>query len=651
MPHLLRLSLLSRPFRPYLLKVANVIKLVLKTSFVLTLAAAFGANSVAFAAGLSERRAALKNLISQHWEERLANIPELASMHGDKRYNDKVSDFSQEGIDADIRRSNEYLKKFLALDVTGLSEQERLNRDLMVNRLQREVDGARFKDWLMPLSQNSGVHIQYPQLAGVLSFSTVKDYEDYIARLQQLPRLFDQTIVQMQKGVKEGLMPPKILLDKIGGQCDKIAGAPLELSPYALPLKKFPANFSDADKARLTAALHAAITQKVVPAYQKLSNYVKNDYAPKGRTEVGIWALPDGPARYSFNAKNVTTTDMTPEQIHQLGLKEVARIAGEMQALAVKQGYKTWKEMDSAYKTNPDLFPKSRQEIVDLYVKYTNETYPKLSQLFGRLPKAKVEIKAIEEFREKNASGAQYQHPAADGSRPGIVSVNTGEFAQRSKIPMESIALHEGVPGHHMQIAIAQELPNLPEFRKHGGYTAYVEGWGLYAESLGRELGAYQQPYSYYGHLQAEMMRAIRLVVDTGLHYKKWSRQDVVDYFHANSGIDEVQVQSETDRYIAWPGQALGYKVGQLKIMELRAFAKEQLGSQFDIRQFHDVVLGSGSLPLDTLEKQVKNWVATQKTLAANGTPANTPANATSDAGNSTVNNVGKKPATLQSSN
>ncbi len=567
---------------------------------------------------VNQRRAALNTLLKQQWEDNLQRNPEFASMLGDKRYNDKVSEFSQEEIESSLAATKQFLQKFEALDVSGLSEHERVNRELMISQLRSELDGARFTPWEMPVLQNRGIHIEYPQLTSIMSFDSVKDYEDYIARLQQLPRLFDQTMVQMQKGLKNGLMPPKFLLEKVGPQCDRIASAKAEESPYSEPLKKFPASISAEDKARLTTALIAVINDKVVPAYKKLSQYVKNDYAPKGRSEVGIWALPDGEARYSYRVQQATTTKMTPEEIHQLGLQEVTRIEAEMQALAVKQGYKTWKEMDSAYKNKPELFPKSRQDIVDLYVKYTNEMYPKLSQLFGRLPKAKVEVKQTEEFREKAASAAHYQHAAADGSRPAYISVNTGEFAKRSTIPMESTALHEGVPGHHLQISIAQELPALPEFRKHGGYTAFIEGWGLYAESLGRDLGAYQQPYSYYGHLQAEMMRAIRLSVDTGLHYKKWSRQQVVDYFHAHSGIDEIQVQSETDRYIAQPAQALGYKVGQLKIAQLRSYAKQQLGPRFDIRGFHDVVLGSGAVPLDTLERQVQAWVNLQKTVALN---------------------------------
>lgn len=564
------------------------------------------------------RRAQLEKLLSSHWEEQMKENPEWASMLGDKRYNDKLSDFSQAKIDQGMRDNQLWLKKFKALNVEGLNEQERLSRDLMVRSLEMAIEGGKLKGWQMPLLHNYGIHIDAPQMVSALSFKTVKDYEDYIARLNQLPRLFEQTIVQMKKGMQNKIMPPKFLIEKVVKQCDDIAMLSSEKSPFAQPLEKMPASFSEADKKRLSAAIHAAIAKKIAPAYKNLSSFVKNEYAPQGRSEVGLWSLPQGDIRYAFQAKTSTTTNMTPEEIHQLGLAEVARIEAEMLKVAVKLGYQDVASFNAAILKNPDFNPKSRDEIVQLYRKYTDEAYKKLPQLFGRLPIAKVEIKAIEEFREKGAPAAQYSDPALDGSRPGRVFVNTSEFEKRSIINIESTALHEGVPGHHMQIAIAQELPALPKFRKNAMFGAYVEGWALYAEQLGREIGAYQDPYNYYGHLQAEMMRAIRLVVDTGLHHKKWSRQQVVDFFRAHSSMDDVAIQSETDRYIAWPGQALSYKIGQLKISQLRNFAQQELGTRFDIRAFHDLILGSGALPLDVLETKVTGWVQKQKVLAAN---------------------------------
>ncbi|MES2319513.1 MAG: DUF885 family protein [Pseudomonadota bacterium] len=562
---------------------------------------------------VAARREALKTLLAAQWEYNLKNSPEFASIIGDKRYNDRLSDFSQAAIDADNKQSAAFLKQFEAIDTTGFPVQERLNQELMVRNLKLSVEGARFKDWEMPVLQNSGIHIDAPQLVAMLSFATVKDYEDYIARLKQLPRLFSETTIQMQKGMQDRLMPPQFLIPQIVKQTTTIASQQAKDSPFAEPIKKFPADFSAADKARLSAAVLAAISQDVLPAYKKFATFVKTKYQPLGRKEVGLWSLPDGVARYTYRAKQSTTTDQSPEVIHQLGLSEVKRIETEMLKVAKQLGFADLKTMNKAMEKNPALHPKSRQEIIDLYKKYTDQMYPKLPALFGILPKGAVEIVSIEEFREKGASGAEYNQGTPDGSRPGRVMVNTGDFAKRSIVGIETTALHEGVPGHHMQIAIAQELESLPPFRQQSNYTAYAEGWALYSERLGQELGFFKDPYSYYGHLQDEMLRAIRLVVDTGLHAKKWKRQQVVDFFHDHSGIEEVDVQSETDRYIVWPGQALGYKIGQLKILALRDYAKTELGNKFDIRGFHDTVLGAGPLPMDVLEKQVKAWVEAKK--------------------------------------
>ena len=562
---------------------------------------------------VAARREALKTLLSEQWEYNLKNSPEFASIIGDKRYNDRLSDFSQAAIDADLKQTAKFLKKFEAIDTTGFPVQEHLNKELMVRNLKKSLEGARFKEWEMPVLQNSGIHIDAPQLVAMLSFATVKDYEDYVARLKQLPRLFTETTIQMQKGMQDRLMPPKFLIPAIVKQTNTIGSQKAADSPFAEPIKKFPADFSAADKARLSADVLGAINKDVLPAYKKFGAFVNTKYLPMGRKEVGLWSLPDGGARYTFRAKQSTTTDQGPEEIHQLGLAEVKRIEGDMLAIAKQLGFADLKAMNASMEKNPALHPKSRQEIIDLYKKYTDQMYPKLPELFGILPKGPVEIVQIEEFREKGASGAQYNQGTPDGKRPGRVMVNTGDFAKRSTATIETTALHEGVPGHHMQIAIAQELDALPPFRQQGNYTAYAEGWALYSERLGKELGFFKDPYSHYGHLQDEMLRAIRLVVDTGLHHKRWSRKQVVDFFHDHSGIGEVEVQSETDRYIVWPGQALGYKIGQLKILALRDYAKAELGAKFDIRGFHDTILGAGPLPMDVLEKQVKAWVEAMK--------------------------------------
>jgi uncharacterized protein (DUF885 family) len=359
----------------------------------------------------------------------------------------------------------------------------------------------------------------------------------------------------------------------------------------------------------------------VTPAYIKFTAFVRDEYAPKGRAEPGAWALPDGAAWYAFRVKESTTTNLPPEEIHQLGLEQVKEIEGRMLALVNQLGYKDMKSFKAAVDADPRLHAHSREEILDLYRKYEDQMYARLPQMFGRLPKAKLEVMPVEEFREKEAPDAAYMDGTPDGSRPGHIMVNTGDFAKRTVLDIETTAYHEGVPGHHMQISIAQELPELPLFRQHEQYTAYTEGWALYSERLGKEVGFYQDPYSYYGHLQDDMLRAIRLVVDTGFHSKRWTRQQVVDYFHEHSAIDEITVQSETDRYMAWPAQALGYKIGQLEILKLRQYSKDQLGDKFDLRAFHDEVLAGGALPMDVLSTRIHEWAAQQKAQAALSLP------------------------------
>jgi uncharacterized protein (DUF885 family) len=562
---------------------------------------------------LEARRKALNDLLAEHWEYTLARNPEYASILGDKRYNDKLTDFSQKAIDQGVEDARRFLARLDAIDTTGFPEQEALNKTLMARDLRNFVEDARFKHWQMPVTQISGIHVDTPQLVAALSFAGVKDYDDFVSRLEQLPRLFDETVVQMRKGMAEGMMPPKFVLEKVVAQAETLAGQSPEKSPFAAPLARFPDSIPEKDRARIREGLLGAVRQRVLPAYTRFAKFLKEEYVPRGRTEVGLWALPDGAERYAVAARRQTTTSLTPEQIHQIGLEQVAAIESEMLAVAKKLGFDDLKTFNAAVEKNPDLRPKSRAQILEIYRKHTDAMYAKLPQLFGRLPKQRMVVEPIEEFREKEAAGAQYQEPALDGSRPGRVLVNTGDFASRKTITMESTAYHEGVPGHHLQITISQELPDLPMFRRTGGYTAFVEGWALYSEQLGKEVGFYRDPYSDYGRLQDQMLRAIRLVVDTGLHYKKWSREDVVKYFRDHSAIDEPEIQSETDRYIVWPGQALAYKIGQLEILELRERAKKALGDGFDIREFHDQILGAGALPLDVLEERIDGWIAGKK--------------------------------------
>jgi uncharacterized protein (DUF885 family) len=571
---------------------------------------------VASPADVETRRKALNDLLAERWEYQLRTSPEYASILGDKRWNDRLSDGSQKAIDDDLGRTKADLAKFEAIDTSGFLEQEVLNRALMVRDLRMQLEGARFKSWEMPVSQNSGPHIDLPQLVSLLAFTNVKDYEDYIARLRQIPRVFDETVVQMRKGMAEGLMPPKLLLEKVVDQAGGIGGQKAEDCPFAGPFAKFPDSISAADQKRLREAGLTATREAVLPAYLRFTAFVKDEYAPKGRLDPGIWALPDGVARYDFRIKESTTTNLSAEEIHRIGLAQVKEIEGRMLGVAQQLGFKDLKSFNAAVTTDPKLHAHSREQILDLYRKYTDRMYAKLPEMFGRLPKAKVEIMPIEEFNEKDAS-THYNQAAPDGSRPAHVMVNTGEFEKQLLLDVETTAYHEGVPGHHMQIAIAQELPELPAYRQNEYYTAYTEGWALYSERLGKEVGFFQDPYSYYGHLQDDMLRAIRLVVDTGFHAKHWTRQQVVDFFHDHSAIAEPEVQSETNRYMAWPAQALGYKIGQLEILKLRQYARDELGEKFDLRAFHDEVLGAGALPLDVLSERIHGWVKEQRGVSA----------------------------------
>jgi len=567
-------------------------------------------------ADLDARRKALNDLLAERWEYTLRNSPIYASFLGDKRWNDKLDDASQKAIDDDLDQSRKFLVRFEAIDTTGFPEQEVLNKTLMVRDLQEALDGARFKSWEMPVTQFGGVHIFLPQLVNILSFQNVKDYDDYISRLKQIPRFFDEHVVQMRKGMAEGLMPPRILLEKVVEQANGLATKAPDATPFAQPFAKFPDSVSAVEQKRLRDQGLAAIRESVLPAYVKFTTFVREEYAPKGRAEPGVWSLPDGPARYAFRVKESTTTNLSPEEIHEIGLAQVKEIEARMLQVVNQLGYKDLKSFSASLPNNPKVHVHSRQEILDLYQKYTDQMYLKLPAMFGRLPKAKLLILPIEEFREKEAS-TSYVDGAQDGSRPAHIMVNTSNFEKGTTLDFETTAYHEGVPGHHLQIAIAQELPQLPPFRQHEYYTAYTEGWALYSERLGKEIGFFQDPYSYYGHLQDDMLRAIRLVVDTGFHYKHWTRQQVVDFFHDHSAIDEAEVQSETDRYMAWPAQALGYKVGQLEILKLRQYAKDQLGDKFTLSNFHDEVLGAGALPMDVLSARIHEWVAAQKASAS----------------------------------
>ncbi|HMG00076.1 MAG TPA: DUF885 domain-containing protein, partial [Gemmatimonadaceae bacterium] len=560
---------------------------------------------------------ALHELLNEQWEYVLRTSPEFASILGDKRYNDKLTDLSQAAIDRDLAQNRVFLAKFTAVDATGFPEQEKLNRDLMVRNLRETLDAAKFREWEMPVNQMNGLHIDAPQLVTSLSFDTVKDYEDYIARLKQLPRAFREVTVQMRKGMSEGLMPPGILLVQAAKQANDLATQKPEDSPFAIPTTKFPQEFSAGDRQRLRDGVLAALRDSVLPAYVKFTAFLNDEYAPHGRTSIGTWALPNGAERYAFDVRRSTTTNMTPDEIHALGLREVARIEADQLVIAKKLGFPTVKALRDSIPRIPALHPASREAILDEYRHYVDQMSAKLPTLFGRLPKAKLEVMPIEASLEKEAS-THYNQGTPDGSRPGHVFVNTYDFANQLTINNESTAYHEGIPGHHMQISIAQELPDLPPFRQQASYTAFQEGWALYSERLGKEIGFYQDPYKDYGRLDDEMLRAIRLVVDTGIHGREhWTREQVLQFFREHSSNNEATIQSETDRYIAWPAQALAYKVGQLTILRLREKARTALGAKFSLPAFHDELIGAGALPMDVLETRMNEWIA--RTAAQGG--------------------------------
>jgi len=561
---------------------------------------------------LADRQQALKNIFHDYWEANLKRFPEFASTIGDTRYNDQITDFSVSAENAWLAREQDWLLKLAEIDPAGLSDQDQLSQDLLIRRFTQEAKGAEFKEWEMPVNQMGGIQIDYAELAGQLSFSTVKDYEDWIARLHALPGAFNQVTTNMSLGIEDGRVPPKYLLQKVLDQVKQIAGEKAEDTPFAAPLKKMPTSIAAADQDRLKAELLDAVTEDVLPAYMRFERFLAVTYIPAGAEDPSVSALPDGARYYAFCIKRETTTDLTPEQIHQIGLDEVKRDEAEMLTIAQKLGFKDLASFRASLKSNPKLKPANGDALLAAYKAYVGPMQAKLPELFGTLPKAPLEVVPMPDYMAASAPPAYYVAGTPDGKVPGKLWVSPFNATDRNLYAVEAIAYHEGVPGHHLQISIAHELTGLPEFRKFDQYTAYTEGWALYAEHLGKDAGFYQDPYSDYGRLEADIWRAIRLVVDTGVHSEHWTRQQMVDYFHDHSNIDETTVQTEVDRYIAWPGQALAYKMGQMKILELRAKAEKALGAKYDIKAFDDEIVDAGALPLDVLETRVNAWVAAQ---------------------------------------
>ena len=560
----------------------------------------------------------LNTLFEAYFEETLRLNPVLATSIGDPRYNDRFEvSISPEWRARAERLDRDYLERVKAIDPKLLSGQDLLSYEIFRAGRELDLEGYRYPSHLIPLNQFYSTPNFFAQLGsggGLQPFETVKDYDDFLKRLDGFVAWTDQAIVNMREGIAKGYTLPRVLGERVLPQLQAHVVAKPEDSLYFGPVRDMPADFSAADRERLTAAYRAAIETKVVPSYRRLHDFMRDEYLPKSRTSVGLDALPDGKAWYEYNVRDVTTTDYTPAQIHEIGLSEVARIRGEMKGVMEKVGFKgTLDEFFVFLNTDPQFVHPSREALVQGYVDIKNRVNPELPRLFETLPKADYEVRAVEPFREKSAAGGSYQAASEDGSRPGIFYANAYDLKARPKWAMEALSLHEGNPGHHFQITLQREQKDLPKFRRFGGYTAYSEGWGLYAESLGPELGLYVDPYQYFGMLEGELFRAIRLVVDTGLHSKGWTREQVLDYIEENSATSEARRVSETERYIAIPGQALAYKIGQLKILELRSRAQRELGDRFDLRKFHTVILADGPLPLDVLEARVDRWIASQK--------------------------------------
>jgi uncharacterized protein (DUF885 family) len=557
---------------------------------------------------VADRLAAQNTLFEEQYESDLRNLPERATAFGDYRYNDKLADYSLDAIARRHKTDQDFLSRLEAIPTNGFSDQDQLSHDLLIRVLQQRIADFDLKEYEMPINQQNGIHTSLADLPLSVPFDSVKQYEDYIARLHQIPRALNQTTEVLRAGMKDKLMPVRFLLEKLPIQCEGIVDA----DPFLQPTKKYPASISLEDQKRLTQQITEAVTTDVLPSYKTFAAFLRTEYAPQGRTTLAVTSLPDGQRRYENDIYGRTTTRMSPDEIHQIGLCEIDRIEAEMTAIAKKEGFADLASFRASLKTNAKYIPTSADQILDDFRHYIAQMEPKLPELFTLLPKSPVTVEAIPAFQ--SAAATHYVTGTPDGKRPGRVVVATSNFAERSLINDEAIAYHEGIPGHHMQLSVQQQLTGLPRFRLHSlGFNAYVEGWALYAEQLGKEVGFYQDPASDYGRLSSELFRAVRLVVDTGIHSKGWTRDQVVDFMRKSGAVDEPTIQSETDRYIAWPAQALSYKLGQLKFRELRERAQRELGPKFDIRTFHDEMLDGGTLPLDLLDARTDKWVAQQK--------------------------------------
>ena len=561
----------------------------------------------------SNAGARLHALFKDEWEYWLQEDPTFASELGDRRWNDRWPDVSLAAIERRQRHREEVLRKLDAIDTAALSDTDRINYRLFRRDYEMDSEGYQYRTFLIPLNQRGGVQT-LSELADSLRFTTLKDYEDWIARLGGVPAYMDQTIALMGEGIRAGIVHPRVIMERVPEQIARQVVADPAESLFFQPFQKFPDSISEADRLRLTAEAKQAIAEHVLPAYRRFQEFFNKEYLPACFSKVGAWQLPRGKEFYAYRVRLYTTTELTPEQVHEIGQREVRRIRAEMEKIIQRVGFKgSFQEFLTFLRTDPQFYYKDPQELLEAYRAISKRIDPELVKLFGRLPRMPYGVEPIPDNIAPDTTTAYYRQPAADGSRAGTYFVNLYKPEVRPKYEMEALSIHEAVPGHHLQISLAMELGQLPEFRRYGGYTAFTEGWGLYSESLGEEMGLYKDPYSKFGQLTYEMWRAVRLVVDTGMHNMGWTREQAIEFFKANAAKTEHDIVNEIDRYIAWPGQALAYKIGELKIKELRARAEKELGPRFDVRAFHDVVLGSGAVTLDVLEANVNDWIRSRQ--------------------------------------
>jgi len=564
---------------------------------------------------------ALHDLFNAAWDQQMQEDPERASELGDRRWNDRWMDRSPEAYARRDQNSHAILAKLAKIDRAQLSKTDQLNYDLFQKHYTDRIEQYKVRWFLMSFNQREGPQTS-DDLGSSLRFETVKDYEDWLARLRAVPTALDQFTALLREGIRERMVHPRVVMERIPAQLDKQIVSDPTQSGFYKPFKSFSSAISEADQQRLQQDARKAVEQQVVPAFTKFKQFFVSEYLPACYDKVGAWQLPHGEELYTQMIRHYTTTNETPEEVHQIGLKEVARINGEMGRVMQESGFKgSRREFFNFLRTDPQFFYKTPEELFIAYKAMAKTIDPNLVKVFRTLPREPYGVEEIPMSFAPDTTAAYYRPGAADGSRAGTYFVNLYKPDARPKWEMTALTLHESVPGHHLQIARAHELGEMPKFRRYGEYTAYVEGWGLYAESLGEDMGLYSDPYSKFGQLSYEMWRAVRLVVDTGIHVKHWTREQAIRYFMDNCPKHELDITNEIDRYIAWPGQSLAYKTGELKIKELRARAKEKMGTKFDLKEFHDVVLGSGPLPLDILERKVDEWIEKKTRSSVGATP------------------------------